>query len=101
MPSRSYSHTWPRPVRKDLRRPATDPDGARPSWAPSDVIAVVTPIPAARRSPPGSEKKGHRVRYFSHLAGTPVDALFHRLPTEFSQESPPETLAMALGATLY
>jgi citrate lyase beta subunit len=41
------------------------------------------------------------VRYFSHLAGTPVDALFHRLPTEFSQESQPETLAMALGATLY
>ncbi|WP_327009993.1 HpcH/HpaI aldolase/citrate lyase family protein [Dactylosporangium sp. NBC_01737] len=41
------------------------------------------------------------MRYFSHLAGTPVDALFHRLPTEFSQESPPETLAMALGATLY
>ncbi|MEV4515291.1 HpcH/HpaI aldolase/citrate lyase family protein [Dactylosporangium sp. NPDC049525] len=41
------------------------------------------------------------MRYFSHLVGMPVDALFHRLPTEFSQESPAETLAMALGATLY
>jgi citrate lyase beta subunit len=41
------------------------------------------------------------VRYFSHLVGMSVDALFHRLPTEFSQDSPAETLAMALGATLY
>lgn len=41
------------------------------------------------------------MRYFSHLDGMSVDALFHRLPTEFSQDSPPEVLAMALGATLY
>jgi citrate lyase beta subunit len=41
------------------------------------------------------------VRYFSHLVGVSDDELFHRLPAPFSQDSPPETLAMALGATLY
>ncbi|MDG6101481.1 HpcH/HpaI aldolase/citrate lyase family protein [Dactylosporangium aurantiacum] len=41
------------------------------------------------------------MRYFSHLVGVSDDELFHQLPTAFSQDSPPETLAMALGATLY
>ncbi|MET7423437.1 HpcH/HpaI aldolase/citrate lyase family protein [Dactylosporangium sp. NPDC005555] len=40
------------------------------------------------------------MRYFSYLPGS-ADALFHRRPVAFTQDSPPETLAMALGATLY
>ncbi|GAA1527161.1 HpcH/HpaI aldolase/citrate lyase family protein [Dactylosporangium maewongense] len=41
------------------------------------------------------------MRYFSHLDGLSAGALFHRLPATFFQDSPPEVLAMALGATLY
>jgi citrate lyase beta subunit len=35
------------------------------------------------------------------LSGPDSEALFHRLPTDFSRNSPRERLAMALGATLY
>ncbi|MEV7229215.1 HpcH/HpaI aldolase/citrate lyase family protein [Polymorphospora sp. NPDC051019] len=41
------------------------------------------------------------MRYFSHLVGGAADTLFHRPPTDFARDSPPERLALALGATLY
>ncbi|WP_030825987.1 HpcH/HpaI aldolase/citrate lyase family protein [Streptomyces hygroscopicus] len=41
------------------------------------------------------------MRHFGHLPGEVRASLFHREPGEFTVDSPPQTLAVALGATLY
>ncbi|MFH8592514.1 HpcH/HpaI aldolase/citrate lyase family protein [Streptomyces rimosus] len=41
------------------------------------------------------------MRHFGHLAPDIRNALFHKEPVEFTADSPPGTLAVALGATLY
>ncbi|MET9874323.1 HpcH/HpaI aldolase/citrate lyase family protein [Actinacidiphila glaucinigra] len=41
------------------------------------------------------------MRHFGHLAPDVRNELFHREPAEFTAASPPGTLAVALGATLY
>src|SRR5687767_7596968 len=41
------------------------------------------------------------MRHFQHLREGQAGMLFHRIPAEFTRDSPPEQLAVALGATLY
>ncbi|MFH8409672.1 HpcH/HpaI aldolase/citrate lyase family protein [Streptomyces sp. NPDC018019] len=41
------------------------------------------------------------MRHFGHLAPDIRNALFHKEPVEFTADSPPGTLSVALGATLY
>jgi citrate lyase beta subunit len=41
------------------------------------------------------------MRHFQQLPTVEAEALFHRTPAEFTRDSAPEHLAMALGATLY
>ncbi|MBW8092960.1 HpcH/HpaI aldolase/citrate lyase family protein [Streptomyces hygroscopicus subsp. hygroscopicus] len=41
------------------------------------------------------------MRHFGHLPGEVRASLFHREPGEFTVDSPAQTLAVALGATLY
>ncbi|OON76680.1 HpcH/HpaI aldolase/citrate lyase family protein [Streptomyces tsukubensis] len=41
------------------------------------------------------------MRHFGHVAPAVRDHLFHREPGAFTADSPPRTLAAALGATLY
>ncbi|MEX0429062.1 HpcH/HpaI aldolase/citrate lyase family protein [Nocardioides sp. DS6] len=41
------------------------------------------------------------MRHFPQLAQRDLDALFHRVPQPFGRQSDLDTLAMALGATLY
>ncbi|NLU69279.1 HpcH/HpaI aldolase/citrate lyase family protein [Streptomyces sp. HNM0574] len=41
------------------------------------------------------------MRHFGHLSSADRRALFHKEPVEFTADSPADTLAVALGATLY
>ncbi|WP_107644871.1 HpcH/HpaI aldolase/citrate lyase family protein, partial [Streptomyces sp. Ru87] len=41
------------------------------------------------------------MRHFGHVPAGTREALFHREPAAFTQDSPARTLALALGATLY
>lgn len=41
------------------------------------------------------------MRHFAHFASNLREELFHREPQEFTAEAPAQTLAVALGATLY
>lgn len=41
------------------------------------------------------------MRHFQQLPDSQAAMLFHRIPAEFSRNSPPHQLAVALGATLY
>jgi citrate lyase beta subunit len=41
------------------------------------------------------------MRHFQHLREGQAAMLFHRIPAEFTRDSPPEQLGVALGATLY
>ena len=41
------------------------------------------------------------MRHFQQLPEGQAAMLFHRLPAEFTRDSPPDRLAVALGATLY
>jgi len=41
------------------------------------------------------------MRHFQQLPDGQAAMLFHRLPAEFTRDSPPDRLAVALGATLY
>src|SRR5689334_4159885 len=41
------------------------------------------------------------MRHFQQLPDSQAAMLFHRIPAEFDRNSPPDQLAVALGATLY
>ena len=41
------------------------------------------------------------MRHFQQLPDSQAAMLFHRIPAEFTRNSPPDQLAVALGATLY
>src|SRR5918992_5269317 len=41
------------------------------------------------------------MRHFQQLTDLEAAELFHLHPTDFTRDSPPERLAVALGATLY
>lgn len=41
------------------------------------------------------------MRHFGHIVPAERERLFHREPADFTADSPPGTLAVALGATLY
>ena len=50
---------------------------------------------------PGVDRRDHDLRHFHHLAPADLARLFERAPASFTRSGDRDTLAVALGATLY